>query len=181
MRRIYESNALERETGPFTPNERSDSDKGPSVPDDDDAGFLGTLIPNSISTRAIAIDISTPKEVYTVGEPIHFSVEVYNRMPFGVSIQTPTPLLWKWEVDDYPNAAHADLDDPPADTSQHTFSGDGRKRFDKRWLQRFQRSKSEWERAEPGTYTLRARVNVPGSERAYHSSETDVEIVEENN
>lgn len=178
MRRIYESNALERETGPFTPNERSDSDKGPSVPDSDDTGLLGTLVPQAISTRAISIDISTPKEVYTVGEPIRFSVEVYNRLPFSVSIQTPTPLLWDWEVNDRPNAADVALDDPPAETTRHTFSGDERKRFDKRWLQRFQRSKSEWDRAEPGTHTIRARVNVPGAERAYHSSETEIKIAD---
>ncbi|MFC3957188.1 hypothetical protein [Halovivax cerinus] len=176
MRRIYESNALQRETGPFTPNERSDGNKGPSVPDGDDTGLLGTLVPDAISERAIAIDVSTPKAVYDENEPIPFHVTVYNRLPFGVSIETPTPLLWTWELPDRPNGAADETADPPADASRHVFSGDERKRFDKRWLQRFQVSKSEWERAAPGTYTIRVRVNLPGSERDQHTSETVVEI-----
>lgn len=176
MRRIYESNALRRETGPFTPNEGPDRKKGPSLPDTNETGILDKLVPGAIRRRAITIDVTTPRDVYSPNETIPFHVELRNRMPFGVSVRTPTPLLWTWEINDVPRAAYIQLDDPPSDSRRHAFSSDERKRFVKRWPQRFRVSKSEWERAEPGTHTIRATVNLPNTDLETLTSETKFEI-----
>lgn len=176
MRRIYESNALRRETGPFTPHGSPGRDKGPSPPDPDDTGILDSIVPSAIKRRGITIDVSTPQDVYEPDTPVPFRISLHNRLPFDISIRTPTPLLWTWEVNDVPNAAHISLENPPDESQKHAFSSGERKRFVKRWPQRFRVSKSEWERATPGTYTIRARVNLPELDHENLSSETTVEI-----
>lgn len=179
MRRIYESNALRREAGPFTPQGSRDDGKGPSPPDPDETGILDTIVPDAIRRRAITIDVTTPKTVYPPDDPIPFQVQLRNRMPFSVSIRTATPLLWTWEVDGLQNASHVQLDAPPEGGRRYAFSSGERKRFVKHWPQRFRRSKSEWELAEPGTYTIRTRVNLPDASLDGLTSETDVEISSE--
>lgn len=176
MRRIYESNALRRETGPFTPTDRRDEERGPSRPDPDDTGLLDKLVPDAIRKRAISIDVTTPLDVYDPESPVPFQVELHNRMPFGVTITTPTPLLWTWEVNGVPNATRVQLDDPPAESGRHVFASGERKRFVKRWPQRFRVSKSEWERAEPGSYTIRTAINIPEANLDRLTSETEFEI-----
>ena len=175
MRRIYESSALRRETGPFTPNERRD-DKGPSPPDSDSTGLLDYVVPDFLRRRAITISVSTPEDVYAVDQPVPFQIELFNRMPFSISIETPTPLLWSWEVNGIPEASHVPQANPPEQTKRHTFKSGERKRFVKRWPQRFRVSPSEWERAEPGRYTVRSWLNVDASNEDPPTSEAEFEI-----
>lgn len=176
MRRIYESNALRRESGAFTPNERQDGKRGPSTPDPDDTGILDTLLPDAIRNRALTIDVTTQRDVYDRDTPVQFAVELHNRMPFSVTVRTPTPLLWTWEINGLPEATHVELPEPPAESQRHVFASGERKRYTKRWPQRFRLSKSEWERAEPGTYTIQATVNLPQANLEALSSKTEVEI-----
>lgn len=179
MRRIYESDALRREEYPFMPNERHDDGKGPSVPEAGGAGLLDYVLPDVIRPRAIEISVSTPEPSYETNRPIPIFVEIHNGMPFGVSIQTRTPILWSWEIDGREEAAEIDLHDPPEEPQKYEFGSGERKRFTKRWPQRIRVSETDWEQVPPGEYTIGAWLNVDDAERKGLKAETTVEIVEE--
>ncbi len=179
MRRIYESDAVERDDGPFTPGERDRSAEPEAFRSIPGTSVSRLLLPDSIRYRAVSIGVETPRESYADGERIRFAVTLSNAMPFPVTIPTVTPLLWTWHVDGFERATTYDRAEPVTESRAFTFGRGERKRFVRRWDQRFRVSESEWESAGPGRYTLGVSLNVESPERWGLTDETTVEIVAE--
>jgi hypothetical protein len=163
MRRIYESDALDRDDDdPFRPNRR-DRRTTPRAARTVPAGLLSSsLVPERLRRWSISLDVSTARAVYRAGTPISFTVTMKNAMPFPVTIPTRSRLLWSWHVDGYREASHV-AEDPPAEPGELTFERGERKRFERTWPQLFHVSESRWEEAPPGEYTISAAINVDGS------------------
>ena len=90
MRRIYESDALDRDDeDPFRPG-GSDREK-PRAARTLPVGTLSeALFPKWLQHRSISVDVSTPRDVYEAGETVPFVVTMKNAMPFPVSVPTVT-------------------------------------------------------------------------------------------
>ncbi len=165
MRRIYESDALHRDTdAPFSPNERDDDDVRPqaarSIPS---AAITSAVLPGWVRHRSISVDVSVPATEFTAGSPVPFQVTMKNAMPFPVVIPTESAIQWTWNVDGHRDASHFPLHDPPAGDDAITFDRGERKRYRKRWDQMFRVSDDEWEQATVGEHTIGAGLNVVDS------------------
>lgn len=180
MRRIYESDAIQRDDEPFTPNEESRRSFKPQAMRWVNATLLSQLlVPQWVRQRAISVKISTPQSSYPSGHPIPFTVTMRNSMPFPVTIPTNSPLLWTWNVDGVQEASHVPLRDEPEEPGGIRFDRGSRKQFIKRWSGLFRVTDREWEPAEPGEYTIGAGLNVEGAAEKGLYDETTVRILPE--
>lgn len=177
MRRIYESGALHRddEDG-FSPNERHRNTRLQAMRSVNATALSNRLVPSRLRCRAISIDVSTPRAEFSAGEPIPFRVTMSNAMPFPITFRTRSPVRWTWDVDGASEATRVPLRDPPDEPGELRFGRGERKRFEKRWNQLFRVSGSEWERAEPGSYTIGAGLNVERATEKGLYDETTVRI-----
>lgn len=180
MRRIYESRALERDDD--DPHMPGGSEGGSSEASSRLGGRMvdwtaasHAFLPKAFRHRAIAVSISTDREIYTAEEPVVLRVKMRNRLPFPVSLQTSSPLRWSWSVDGFREASKYD-DGTPTDQGLFTFGRSERKQFTRRWHQRFRETEREWSRAGPGEYTISASVNVEGAGRKGLTAETTIRI-----
>jgi hypothetical protein len=179
MRRIYESSALHRDDDePHAPHERETDAKPQAARSIHSAAWSRRLVPTRLRHYAVSVGIETPKTDFPPGEPVPFRVTMENAMPFPVTIETQSPLLWNWYVDGVEEAAHIPLQNPPDDPSGFTFDRGERKQFTRRWQQTFQVTDSEWEPAEPGEYTISAALNVPDANAKGLSAETTVRLLD---
>jgi len=177
MRRIYESSALDRDDDPFVPGE---ADAEPQAMRSVDGGALSRLLlPARVGDRALSVTVSTPRTEYTKGGSIPFTVTMKNALPVPVSVETESPVLWTWNVDGATEATRVTVRDPPEEAGVFEFDRGERKQFRRRWDQLFRVSDSEWERADPGTYTIGAEINVGNPEGRGLSDGTTVQIVPE--
>lgn len=176
MRRIYESDALGRDDDdPFSPGEREERAE-PRAMRTVSAGTLSRwLTPKALRRRAVSVRISTPESTYAVGERVPFLVEMHNALPFPVSLETRSPLLWSWSVDGHREAVLSP-EEPPQEAGRLSFGRGERKRFRRGWNGMFQVSDTEWEEATRGEYTLSAAINVDAPESAGVFDETTVRI-----
>lgn len=174
MRRIYDSDAVERDETPFTPGRRDAEPQAFRSLPAADASRL--LLPSWLRYRAISIAVEAGRERSAVGDGFPFAVTLRNAMPFPVAVPTVSPLLWTWHVDDKDRAATFDRETHPDEPRVFTFDRGERKRFLRRWDGRFRVSESEWEPAAPGRYTLGVRLNVASPRRWGLTDETTVEI-----
>jgi hypothetical protein len=82
MRRIYESDALERDDdAPMHPREKKREHEPQSFRYIDSAAWSNRLVPHAIRRRAITVDIATPSGPFDQGEDIPFRVTMDNRLP----------------------------------------------------------------------------------------------------
>jgi hypothetical protein len=176
MRRIYESEALRRDdNNPHTPHERETA--RPQAFRSIDAGALSRrIVPDRLRHWAISVDVSTSRAVYPSGARIPFTVEMRNAMPFPITVATLSPLLWDWSVDGLPEASHVETHDVPDERGGFEFDRGERKRFRKHWDGMFRTGEAEWERAEPGEYTIGAGLNVEDPTEAGLYDETTVRL-----
>lgn len=181
MRRIYESEAIHRDDeDSFSPGERTDRSHQPQAMRSVPSTWLSRLVvPYWLRYRSIAIDVSTPREEYPLGQDVPFVVTMKNLMPFPITLPTNSPILWDWDVDGVTEASHVDLRNPPEEERGFTFDRGERKSFRKRWTQTFRLSKSEWEPVSPGEYTIGAGFNVDDPESKGLYSQTTVRIIDE--
>lgn len=157
MRRIYESEALRRsDEEPHAPRERPDDDGPRTI---DYASASHALMPTALRHRAVSVSVETDRESYGPDEPVRFRVLMHNRFPVPVVLRVPTPVRWQWGVDGHPEASRVEAT-PPAEPALFEFDRGERKRFDRRWHQRFRESEREWSRAARGEHTLSAWVAV---------------------
>lgn len=177
MRRIYESEALRRDDGPFTPSETETDYRIQAMRSINSTALSRRVVPHSLRHRAISVSVSTPRTEYEVSEVVPFTVTMRNPLPFPIAIRTASPLLWTWTVDGLPEASEIQLHDPPDERGEFVFDRGERKRITKRWRQRFRVSDSEWEPAEPGTYTIGAELNVDDAVEHGLADETSIRIV----
>lgn len=180
MRRIYESRALRRDDNDrFAPRERDSTGKRGArrLANGTGAALSRRLVPDWLCTRAISIEISTPKTKYSPGKWIPFRVTMANSMPFPIAFRTRSPVLWTWNVDGIREASRASIREIPDEPGAFRFDRGERKRFTKRWTQTFRVSKTEWEPADPGEYTIGAGINVDSQNGLY--DETTVRVLPE--
>ncbi|SDJ95970.1 hypothetical protein [Natronorubrum texcoconense] len=176
MRRIYESGAIRRDEGPFSPSEKDTERRIEAMRSINSTKLSRLILPNGLSRRAISIDVSTPRDEYPLDAAIPFRVTMRNSMPFPITIPTRSPLLWTWDVDGVTDASHVPLHDPPDEPDSLVFDRGERKQFTKQWQQLFRVSDSEWEPAEPGEYTIGAELNVENAVEKGLRGETTVRL-----
>jgi hypothetical protein len=175
MRRIYESDAVHRDDEPFSPRERADSAGRGRIRSVVNA-IAGGIVPGKLSHRAISVAVSTPQSTYPVGTTVPFRVTMTNSMPVPVTITADSPILWNWAVDGAVEASHVPLHDPPDEPRDFRFDRGEQKQFLKRWPQTFRVADTEWEAADPGTYTISAGLNVERAENTGLYDETTVTL-----
>ncbi|WP_049926056.1 hypothetical protein [Halopiger goleimassiliensis] len=178
MRRIYESDALERDDGPFTPSENDPRSRVQTARSVDSTALSRWLVPQRVRYRAISVEISTPQTSYAGGDPIPFTITMSNALPVPVVLRTDSPVRWTWAVDGKTEASERLRYDPPAEPGQFRFDRGERKRFRRRWDGLFRVSDSEWVPAEPGDHTIGVRLNVPDAAAKGLAAETTVRIQE---
>lgn len=171
MRRIYESDALDRDDDdPFRPN-RSDARVEPRSARTVPAAWLSDrLLPAWARRQAISVSVTTPKSVFAEGEPVPFTVTMKNALPVPVTVRTGSRVPWTWRVDGHPEASRV-AEDSSAGPGKLAFDRGERKRFARTWHQAFRVSESEWVGADAGEYTISAAVDDAG--RARGSGEPD--------
>ncbi len=178
MRRIYESDALERDNeDTFTPNERDREHKPQLFRSLNASAWSDRLLHHGVRCRAVSVRIETPRTEFEQGEVIPFRVWMKNSLPIPVTIRTRSPVLWSWFVDDYEEASKVSLREPPEEPAKIRFDRGQRVRFEKRWNQMFRIDEDEWRPAQPGEYTLRAAINVDSKKERNLSDETTIRIV----
>lgn len=179
MRRIYESDALERDDGePFSPNERERDSKPRAIRSFDTGVLTRRFLPEWLVNRGISVSIDVPKTEFTVGDTVPFLVTMRNSMPFAVALRARSPVLWQWQLDGLVEASHFEPERPD-ETRVFSFSRGERKQFRKRWNGMIQISEHEWERATPGEYTLSAGINVDDAQKKGLSDELTIRLVED--
>jgi len=122
------------------------------------AALSHALTPTALRRRAIEVTVETGRDRYDPGEPVAITVAFRNRLPVPIRLRTDSPNRWTWAVDGEPNASRVPrgVPDRPAVFS---FARRERKRFTRRWPQRFRVADDRWEPVEPGTYSITAEVN----------------------
>jgi hypothetical protein len=178
MRRIYDSEALERDDDePHSPRERKREYSPQSIRSIDSTVWSDRLLPHRLRRWAITLQIVTKDREVENGSPVTFEVKMKNRLPMPVSLVTLSPHLWTWYVDDHAEASKIQLYDAPNDRKKFRFDRGETKRFRKEWSGMFRISNREWEPADPGEYTIRAAVNVDDAAGAGLEDETTVRLV----
>lgn len=180
MRRIYESDALRRDDDEaFAPSEREASHRLQAMRSIDSTALSDRLVPGGLRRRAIAVEVSTPRSEYAVGEAVPFSVTMKNPLPFPITIPTTSPVLWTWNVDGEREASRVSVHEPPDEPGEFRFDRGERKEFRKRWTQMFRVSDAEWEPAGPGEYAIGAGINVEDAADGGLYDETTIRVVSE--
>lgn len=178
MWRIYDSGALHRDDDdPFAPGEDG-RDARPTAMRSVPSGLLSRLfVPRGLRYRAVSVDVSTPRPSYPVGASVPFTVTLANRLPVPVTVPVESPVPWTWTVDGLAEASR--VADHPAEPAGFRFDRGERKRFDRRWSGLFRVAADAWEPAEPGEYTIGARLAVEDAEARGLVAETTVELTPE--
>lgn len=177
MRRIYESDALERDDSePLSPREQERETKPQSFRSVSGSAWSDRLLPHSIRRWSVTVDVSAPDASIPQGEDIPFQVTLNNRLPIPVSIKTISPRLWTWAIDGHRSASHVSLEEPPGNTSKLRLDRGERQEIRRTWSGMFRVSKREWEPAERGEHTIRVAVNIEDPAAAQLVDETTVRI-----
>ncbi|RQG99924.1 hypothetical protein [Natrarchaeobius oligotrophus] len=172
MRRIYDSDALERDDDdPFRPSGRDE----PASRSIDWAAFSHAFVPVGLRTRAIDVGVSTNRTVYEVGQPVRIEFEFRNRLPFPIAIPTDSPNVWTWAVDDA-SEADAVSRTVPDRSAAFSFARGERKRFRRTWCQRIRVDDDEWQPVGPGTYALEVRISREDAHERGLVDRTTIEI-----
>jgi hypothetical protein len=172
VRRIYESRALHRDDEePFAPGER---DGGPqAMRSVDGTAWSRRLLPRRLRLRALSVEVTAPDRVE--GPAVPFVVELSNALPVPVTVETRSPRLWRWHVDDLPRASRV-AEAAGGESRAIRFDRGETKRIRRRWDRRVRVSETEWEPAPPGEYTVGAGLNVAGAAEYGLEAETTVRI-----
>lgn len=183
MRRIYESDALHRdEDDPHSPSELKREEPKPTVTANQNPSFVNwarashALLPVGLRNRAIAVTVETDQAVYAPEEPVGIRVRLRNRVPFPISLRTPTRRSWDWSVGGFARGAHKEFEPAPSEPSLLEFYRSETKTFTRTWHQRFRTGRDRWERADPGTYEVAGFVAVENPERRGLRAATEIEL-----
>lgn len=182
MRRIYESDALHRDDDPHTPSRTEGSGSGPTITANRNPSLIDwssashALLPTWVRDRAIAVAVETDREVYERDEPVGIRVRLRNRLPFPITIRTPTRRRWDWTVAGERRAEVTGYEDAPAEPSLLSFYRSETKTFTRTWHKLFRTASDRWVPADPGTYEVAAFVDVeePGRRGLYAATEIEI-------
>lgn len=163
MRRIYESDAIERhDTRPFTPRELEGDFEPQSFRYINSGAWSDRLLPRRVRTWALRLSVEVPTGPFTRGEPVPFRVQVRNRLPIPVSVRTASPVLWTWSIDGHEEASMVPLRSPPDEEGRFRVARGDRVIFERSWNGHLRVNDREWVPAELGEHTLAARINTVG-------------------
>lgn len=180
MRRIYESGAIRRDPDdPFSPGKAPDQEEPQAARHVPSRYLSNALIPKSLRSYAISVSVQSPAESYEPLTRVPFIVTMKNAMPFPITLETNSRLLWTWEVDGVEEASHVSLRDPGDEPGALKFSRGERKTFTRTWDQTFRITETEWEKAGPGEYTIGVSVNVDDADRRGLSDTVTVRLAGE--
>jgi hypothetical protein len=180
MRRIYESSAVHRDDDdPQAPGEDAGDVQPQAMRTIDGEAWSRRLVPDRLRHYAVSVGVEPRKAAFSPGEQVSFRVTMANAMPFPVTIETRSPLLWTWSVDGVQEAAHVPLHDPPSEPRGFRFGRGERKQFVRTWHQQFQTAAAEWEPAEPGEHNISVALNVADAAEKGLAAETTVELLAE--
>lgn len=176
MRRIYESDALNRDDeDPFRPG-KDDEKQRPQAAKTLPATTLSNwLVPRWLRYKAVTVSVSTPRSVYEQGDPIPITIRMHNSLPFPITLRTRSRRAWSWEVDGHKDASQVP-EKPTQEGGEFVFDRGEHKRFKRTWHQMFQVSSSEWEQAATGDYAITAAVNVDTTDQRTLADQTTVRI-----
>lgn len=177
MRRIYESDAIERDDDePFHPREERRDHEPQSFRSLNASVWSDRLVPHALRRRAVSVSVSTPDGAFDRDSKVPFEVTMHNSLPLPLTLKTRSPLLWTWSVDGLREASRAPLPVPPEEPARFKFDRGETKEFRKTWSGMFRVSEHEWEPAGPGEYTLSVAINADDAEDAGLTDETTVRI-----
>ncbi|WP_049899051.1 hypothetical protein [Natrinema sp. J7-1] len=121
--------------------------------------ILTVLLPSVIARRAIAVSVTTDRDVYERDESVEITVEFKNRLPIPVELPTPRQRRWGWTVNGYLEASDARLY-TRKQPATFDFRGGERKQLSVTWNGRIERvqgtDRHESVVPEPGTHEIRA-------------------------
>lgn len=176
MRRIYESDALDRDDeDPFRPGEDDDKPRPRASKTLPATTLSNWLVPRWLRYRGVSVSVSTPQSIYERGDPIPITVTMHNSLPFPVTLPTRSRLAWSWEVDGHREASRVP-EQPSQRGGEFIFDRGERKQFRRTWHQLFQVSSSEWEPAAAGEHVIRAAINVDATDPGRLADETTIRI-----
>jgi hypothetical protein len=112
------------------------------------ASVAGRFVPQWLVRRGVDVRVTTDRERYERGEPVEIVVELRNRLPVPVTVETPQRRLWGWTVEGHLEAS----DEPRYDDGQGgtmSFRGRERKRLTRRWDGRIKHvgERTRWDQA----------------------------------
>ena len=139
---------MSRSPSDWTNREDGDGDRlGFDQTENELTDLLGRFVPQWLAQRAVDVDVDVSAREFPVGDPVPFTVEIRNRLPVPIAVQTPTRRLWGWEVDGELEAS-----------DEHTYAGDAAGQFsleggdvlriEREWSGRFKRTGRQGERTE---------------------------------
>lgn len=177
MRRIYESDALERDDDdPLSPRERQRETEPQSFRSISGSAWSDRLLPHSVRKRAVSVSLSVPDREFEQGDSVPFQITLRNRLPIPVAIATNSSRLWTWSVDGHTNASHISVGEPPLSENKLRLDRGERHRIWRSWSGMFRVSKREWVPAESGEHTVRVAINVDDADDADLADERTVRI-----
>lgn len=177
MRRLYESDAVKRDDDePLMPNEERRSYRAQASRWINATALSNLVIPERLRYWFLSVDVTVPDGEYAVGDSVPFLVTIKNSAPFPITVPTTSPVLWRWYVDGHVEASHVSPDHAPEEDGSYRFDRGEHKRFEKRWNGLFRTTETEWERPEPGTYTIGVRLNVREAEEKGLTDEATVSL-----
>jgi hypothetical protein len=177
MRRIYESDALERDDDePLAPRERQRETKPQSFRSISGSAWSDRLLPHKLRRWAVTVEITAPDQPIPQGEDVPFQIALRNRLPMPVTIRTDSPRLWTWAVDGVQSASRVSLDRPSTEANKLKLDRGERRTIRRNWSGMFRVSKRQWEQADRGEHTIRAAVNVADPEADNLADETTVSL-----
>lgn len=179
MRRIYESRAVDRDDeDPYRPNERDEPDEHQAMRTIPSTYLSRRLVPYRLRYWAIAVEVATPRDEFSVDEYVPFAVTMKNKLPIPITLPVRSPIPWNWEVDGLVEASHVEVRNPPEETRGFRFGRGERKQHHRRWQGMFRVSESEWEPAASGEYTIGAGINIDDAAAKGLYDETTITLVE---
>ena len=140
------------------------------------ANALARFVPQRFARAGLSVSVETARDRYAVGDPVRLRVEITNRLPLPVTVETPTRRLWGWRVDGELEAS----DEPDGLREQpgaFTFRGRETKALRPTWsglLKRVGERRTRWVEPPPGVHEITAFVALPGE---HPRDTTEVELV----
>ncbi|MBP1922302.1 hypothetical protein J2751_001310 [Halorubrum alkaliphilum] len=177
MRRIYESDAVERDrSDPFRPGDAEEGVEPQAARSITSSAWSKRLLPHWLRHRVVTVDVTAERTHVGPAESVPFTVTFTNRLPIPVSVEVRSPLLWTWSVDGHVEASRVPVHDPPDGTAYLNLDRGERRRFRREWSGLFRISDREWDRADRGEHTLRVAVNVADPDGKGLADETTITV-----
>lgn len=177
MRKIYESDALERDSSrPFTPRPRDKDTEPQSFRFINSAAWSDRILPHRLRVWALRLSVDVPVGPIPRGTSVPFRVTVRNRLPIPISIRTTSPVLWTWSVDGHEEASKVPLRSPPETEGKFRLDRGSTIVFERTWNGHIRETDREWRPVDPGEHTIAAQLNTLGGPPEHHRDEATIEI-----